>query len=68
MLEATTIKQMMTRLAPLVAKVNDLEVQYLSLKAGVTASKAAMLGFKDVGDVQFISKKTLGKLSLQNEL
>ena len=66
--EATNIKKTSAILNPLATKVNDLEVQYLSLKAKVTALKATELGFKEASGIHFISKKTLGKLSLQKEL
>ena len=66
--DAAEIRELSGHVGTMTSTMNDLEVRYLSLKAGVTRDKATELGFREIDDIRFISKKSLGKLSFQNEI
>ncbi|OHA20108.1 MAG: hypothetical protein A2836_01460 [Candidatus Taylorbacteria bacterium RIFCSPHIGHO2_01_FULL_45_63] len=51
------------------SSVAELESRFIALKRTVTTEKAEELGFKEVTDLEFISKKSFGHaLSLNNEI
>ncbi|MDO8564531.1 MAG: hypothetical protein Q7R88_00900 [bacterium] len=50
------------------ARMASLETTYLSQKRKVTLTAAYTLGFEEARGVRFVTQKTLGVVSLNNEL
>jgi cell shape-determining protein MreC len=49
------------------SEVSSLEVEYIKLKNKIDLEFAHSLGYKDVSDIKFVSRKSLGKTLTIND-
>lgn len=57
-------QQLDREISSLNARIGELEFKYISMKNDVTIDKAYAMGFRDVAETKFESRKTVGEVAL----
>lgn len=55
-----------TEMSVLTTRIGELEFKYISMKNDVTIERAYQLGFHDVKETRFVSRKTLSRADAQS--
>ncbi len=67
--QAVEAKQLSSSIGEISARLNVLQSKYISVQSGATIAKARELGFSEITNQRFISRKSLSSiLSLRDEI
>ncbi len=61
-------QELQTNISALTTHIGELEFKYISMKNDVTIDKAYAMGFKDVAETKFESRKTIGEVALNRTI